>query len=596
MRFVNKLRSTTISRRLAYLSIVQLGVTILSVLLVLSIVITEIANKLRLNGESLLATASSQMQSLCEEAEAITKFPVITNNYGSSILYDYLLRTENSYSQYMTVRNELIGQVLMQPDISLICLLDQGGQMLYCPNAKNNYSLLQCDVSNSLCARIYLQNGGNVILSTKDMENTFPDLPSEKDCFWSARAVMKLNHLDAIGIFFCRLSLSQIRNSFENSQFYDGQQLILKDGKGIMLFQSFEEFSEINLSNDQSFFFQWKGTDYFCQCYSGESAITGYLFTPIQAVLKTALPILIASLVLSVFSAFAITYLVKSITQSIRNPISRFMDNCKRVQAGDFSSLPDEDAKDEMHSLIQVFNTTLEKIRTLIDTVYRKETLQAQTEALLVRSQMNPHFVYNTLESIRAEAVSAHQYKIADMTVLLGKTLRYGISNQEETVTVEQELFYLQDYIALQKMHLGERLEIYINVDPELYTCRVLRLVLQPLVENAIHHGLPENGTTGSVHILGFAERDTIVFTVGDHGPGIEKKELENLMDFISGKNENYTSIGLRNTHRRLQLQFGPEYGLTIRSIPGLGTTVTVRMPKISSLKEKDENETVDCG
>src|SRR5699024_2649805 len=138
----------------------------------------------------------------------------------------------------------------------------------------------------------------------------------------------------------------------------------------------------------------------------------------------------------------------------------------------------------------------------------------AQTEMQLLRSQINPHFVYNTLETIRAAALMQGSAELADMAALLGKTLRYGVTQQAEPVTIEQELSNLRDYIALQQMHFHGRLTVVVNVEPQLHACYIIKLLLQPLVENAIYHGMSMTEGEGVIRVLGYAEGDDVVFTV----------------------------------------------------------------------------------
>ena len=185
------------------------------------------------------------------------------------------------------------------------------------------------------------------------------------------------------------------------------------------------------------------------------------------------------------------------------------------------------------------------------------------------------------------------------MTTLLGKTLRYGISRQGDCVTVAAELSHLQDYIALQQMRLGKKMNVLISIPEDLQSCYMIRLALQPLVENAIHHGLPEGEDSGEIRILGYQEGDDLFFSVSDNGSGIPAEELEHLQNYIVGGNNDYTSIGLRNTHCRLELFFGKPYGLSIRSVPDFGTSVTLRLPLLRKPfdfgKEESHDSSADC-
>ncbi|MEG2317194.1 MAG: sensor histidine kinase, partial [Clostridia bacterium] len=309
--------------------------------------------------------------------------------------------------------------------------------------------------------------------------------------------------------------------------------------------------------------------------------MTILLRTPRSYMLDAMQERLTGLVILLVLFVLSILLITRFLVMSIREPMDKLMDMCVRIRGEDFSPAADEGARDEMHSLIESFNLMTAHIQRLIEEVYRKNMVQAQTEMQLLRSQINPHFVYNTLETIRASALEQGNATLAQMTSLLGKTLRYGVSAQSEPVLVREEIAHLRDYLELQQMHFSGRLQVTVSVEPEIENCSMMKLILQPLVENAIYHGMSMTEGRGQIRVLGFAEGETLVFQVSDDGIGIAPEELALLTGYINGQNDAFTSIGLKNTNRRIKLYYNEEHGLAIRSVLGAGTSITVRIPRV---------------
>ena len=219
------------------------------------------------------------------------------------------------------------------------------------------------------------------------------------------------------------------------------------------------------------------------------------------------------------------------------------------------------------------------EIQLLIQEKYEQKLQYNHLEIQMLRAQINPHFLYNTLESISAGAYLKGEKELAYMAVLLGRSLRYSISQPDDTVTVRQELDELHDYMELQKIRYKEQLNFCVSIEEELYDHRILKLLLQPLIENAVYHGISMQTQNGSIELLGYVKNEKIIFKVIDNGPGIEEPYLTDLNDYIQGKNEKFKTIGLRNVNRRIQLFYGSQYDVHIESSPPFGTSVIVVIP-----------------
>jgi two-component system sensor histidine kinase YesM len=209
---------------------------------------------------------------------------------------------------------------------------------------------------------------------------------------------------------------------------------------------------------------------------------------------------------------------------------------------------------------------------------------QQQIEFKMLASQINPHFLYNTLETIRMQAISSGNRNIADSIHLLGKTMHYVLENTgTDSTTLAKEVDHIQTYLAIQQLRFGDRVNYTIHIPPylDLEQFRILPLLLQPIVENAIVHGLEGVTQNGQIEIEFILEEPNLYITIHDNGEGMDEKETSLLRTNISehGSLKTASSIGLRNINQRLCLLYGNHNGLQIESRPLVGTTITLTLP-----------------
>lgn len=228
------------------------------------------------------------------------------------------------------------------------------------------------------------------------------------------------------------------------------------------------------------------------------------------------------------------------------------------------------------------------------------EIAKKRVELFTLQSQINPHFLYNTLDSIRGKALLDGQKEIASMTEVLSKFFRYCISRSESLVKIKEELNHINDYYYIQKYRFEDRFDMEIEVESEeIYDYYIPKMTLQPLVENAMIHGLEKVNRKGMLLLRLIMTEQTIVITVSDDGVGMSPEKLEKLnqrmnqMLFVSsGKGGKHNSIAVTNVNARIKITFGEEYGIHYRSLENQGTDAIVRIPKIDDFsRNKYEDE-----
>lgn len=283
----------------------------------------------------------------------------------------------------------------------------------------------------------------------------------------------------------------------------------------------------------------------------------------------TALLLSLLAIVLSMF-----------ISRAITKPIRELEGAMIQVQKGKFDNQAvTARGNNEISSLGNSFNIMTEKIQQLMDENIQEQREKRKNELRALQSQINPHFLYNTLDSIIWMAESGKNEEVVLMTSSLAKLFRQSISNEDEVVTIAQEIEYTRSYLTIQKMRYRDQLEFVIDVDEDILKCHIVKLVIQPLVENSIYHGIKYIDGKGMISIMGGRSDGKIVLIISDNGAGMEQEAVEHILD-QKAPNHKSNHVGVYNVHHRLQLYYGQESGLKYESVRGVGTTVFVSIPE----------------
>lgn len=287
---------------------------------------------------------------------------------------------------------------------------------------------------------------------------------------------------------------------------------------------------------------------------------------------------------ISVLLAFLIIYSFSSLFSRRLLHLSRHIN---RVSTGDFDTTLKIDGKDEIGLLARQFNSM---VRSINDLMYEVQESNAQNSLLeqkqndirfkMLASQINPHFLFNALEAIRMEAHMKGQVEIARVVRLLGKMMRSSLKVGRSKILLSQELEVVRCYLDIQQFRYEERLKYQFTVDPAVESLYMPPLLIQPLVENAVIHGLDNKMEGAFVTVEVVQVGDHAKFTITDNGVGISPIQLEELLNTLERQEEREGErIGLRNVHDRLKLSYGVEYGLTIESRPNVGTVIFFCIP-----------------
>lgn len=292
--------------------------------------------------------------------------------------------------------------------------------------------------------------------------------------------------------------------------------------------------------------------------------------------------------ILAFFTLVIITSLLSVfLAWSVTKPIKKLGHIMKEVKEGNLSVSIPVDSKDEVGVLAQSFDSMLTEIRDLIQKNYSIEIRQKNAELYALQSQINPHFMYNTLQTISMAVEDGESETVVEMVTLLGRMLRYSLSNKDRLVPISQEVDHIQDYLKIQKYRFEERLSYQIQTELDTGSYFTPKFILQPLVENSIKYGL-EKRKGLSIQIFveeisnKYSEKD-ILFTIRDNGPGIDEVKLKELNSKLKsdpmGKRE--SGFGILNVHARVMMMFGDQYELRVNSSIEKGTEIMIQIPAI---------------
>lgn len=268
-------------------------------------------------------------------------------------------------------------------------------------------------------------------------------------------------------------------------------------------------------------------------------------------------------------------------TRYLTRPILRLTEHMEVISAGDFRRNPAIESDDELGIIGKQINEMSAHVSDLMENRIRDEKEKMDLEIKILQAQINPHFLYNTLDSIKWIATMQHSTGIVKVVSALSSLLKNMAKGFNEKVTVRQELDFLDNYITIEKIRYIELFDVEITVeDPSLYDARIIKLTLQPIVENSIFSGIEPSGKPGLIQIHIFSQDQLLLIRIRDNGIGIPEENIARLLTDTSRVTRHYMSgIGLPNVDRRIKLVYGEQYGIQIESQVGVYTCVTVSLP-----------------
>ena len=355
--------------------------------------------------------------------------------------------------------------------------------------------------------------------------------------------------------------------------------LYITDQEGKLVFEE-SRFSGKNQNYDLTYseFLEQRdrgSADYTILCEeSNTTGWTVWLYQPVGLAGESMRPIGVMAGVTILICIFAAVLAYFITSGMVSGRIERLTCLMQEVQEGSMDMQVGSDDRDEIGMLYRGFGSMMKRIRTLINEVYLGKITQKEAELKALQAQINPHFLYNTLSLINWKALAAGEEDISRMTLAMSTFYRTALNRGRNVLQVEAELSNTRAYLEIQSMLHDGDFDYEIEVQPEILQCESLNLILQPLVENAIHHGIEEKTDgRGKISVRGWKEDNCVWFMVEDNGVGMEQKVADKILTMES------KGYGVRNVDERIRLCYGEKYAMKVESVVGKGTKMTIHFP-----------------
>ena len=355
--------------------------------------------------------------------------------------------------------------------------------------------------------------------------------------------------------------------------------LYITDQDGKLVFEE-SRFSGKNQNYDLTYseFLEQRdrgSTDYIILCeQSNTTGWTVWLYQPVGLAGEAMRPIGVmagVTILICIFAAVLAYFITSGMVSSRIERLTHFM---QEVQEGSMDMQMESDDRDEIGMLYRGFGSMMKRIRTLINEVYLSKITQKEAELKALQAQINPHFMYNTLSLINWKALAAGEEDISRMTLALSTFYRTALNRGRNVLQVETELSNTRAYLEIQSMLHDGNFDYEIEAQTEILQCESLNLILQPLVENAIHHGIEEKTDgRGKITVRGWKEDNCVWFMVEDNGVGMEQEVADKILTMES------KGYGVRNVNERIRLCYGEKYAMKVESVVGKGTKMTIHFP-----------------
>jgi two-component system sensor histidine kinase YesM len=414
-----------------------------------------------------------------------------------------------------------------------------------------------------------------------------------KRYFSMGRKIIDVYSLRELGYINIEVDESVLTGAFSDLQ-EESSKILVCDSSGNIIASSEEDLTPIDSTNS-SYFKTMIGEDtpnYVSYYENGKKYVAIYssfnygkwyiVKTVPEAVLYADLnKMQFYTIVVGVISLAIMIYATLIYTKKITKPIEVMMHQMKKVEAGNLDVRVESNVYNELDDLSESFNQMVNQIKKLMDDIVSVEHNKNELELEVLHAQINPHFLYNTLNTIRWMAKIKGEDSISDALVALVKLLRVSISFGNNMILLQDEIGYIENYILIQKLRFNQLFEIHYNIQEEHKKLNIPKLILQPIVENSLIYGIDESEKREEPIIINIFTREKdnhIEIVVKDNGSGIEKEVLDNI--FKQEQNINrFSKVGLNNVNQRLKLYLGDAYGLQIVSTVGVGTTVIISVP-----------------
>ncbi|PLS08504.1 sensor histidine kinase [Neobacillus cucumis] len=560
----------------------------------------ELEGELRQSSRQVIDQVQTHIEYYLQDFE-ITSLKIINSPEMSRLLKSS--DTDNKLSMIEATRNTLKAAEYSRADISNITILLENDQVIDTLVARNFYPATK--MKEEYWYRSVPLNGMSLLVTRK-----LTLVNKEQPVISLVRRLYNPQTLLPVGMLIIDINFKRIEEISNKVTISKNGYFFILDANGHYVYHpnysklgkkvQYKQLANLKMNGSDSAILQNERKDFVTYTFSrnlGWRFLTAVPYRDLTGgiiqIEKTISTTIIVSLILAYLVGFGFA-------ASIIRPIRRLQHFMKEVEKGQLAGRVRVDSNDEIGQLTAGFNNTVEKLSYLLEEVYVSKLREAEmslkqkeVEIKMLQSQMNPHFLYNSLETIRGMALEENQHHIAEMSYSLGKLLRYNLNNYSSRVTLREEINFCEMYLRIQKFRFEERFDYHFDIPEWAMELKVIKFSLQPLVENCFIHGF--DSSVRRIRILISVYRHTessFMISICDNGKGIEKNSLEAIRDRINqltpakdGKN-----IGILNVNQRIHHVFGAGYGIKLKSKFGSGTKTLIHLPILDQRSEGENS------
>lgn len=518
----------------------------------------------------------------------------------SDTMYYSVIKNKDLASDTMDEEMNLLYEANKDNLISIACYTGEGQLVAAVPvaNEKSQVNIVKQQWFTDAVGQME-----NLHFSTPHVQNLFGD-PSYR-YYWVvslSRAVeLTSNGTSTLGVLLVDMNYNSIEQILKKANVGNSSEYVyLIDGKGEIIYHPRQKLIYTDLyqeNNIEAAGYEDGSTE---EIFQGEKRLvtvktvsyTGWKIVSVVPMSSfdmgmTGTKYFVIMLV--TVSMLAVILLNQLVSASIAMPLKKLNNSVKEWETGNMNPSIYIGGSMEVEHLGCTLRSTVEQIRQLMQDIVVEQEEKRKSELDALQSQINPHFLYNTLDSI-VWMIEGERYEDAVfMITLLASLFRISLSRGKTVISVEDELKHARNYMNIQKVRYKNIFEVRFDIDPEILQCCTVKLVVQPLLENAIYYGVECMDGDGEIDVNGYRREDDIYIEVRDNGLGIPEDEVEQLLKENNRVHKRGSGVGLLNVHNRIRLRFGEEYGLEIESEPDEGTTVRIHLPYIVYTPEEQE-------
>ncbi|NDL66574.1 sensor histidine kinase [Anaerotalea alkaliphila] len=573
---MRKQRTSSVRKKLIGIGFLLIAVPIISIIVTYSITVKEIIkNKYTQTAIQSVYETSEKLDYLLSDLQKFST--AITSN--SELLQLLENRKEASYEDFNQV---LRGFITSRSDVELIELVAHGVRYSAGVNRIDKGLLMDATLKNS--------KGQPLWFPTRSEEIQILSGRFEKNYFTLARKIIDFNTLKDQGYLVLYFEEALLKQAYAGLVDDEGAEVLICDGEGQILSASNEKriggsileepyFRQALLDPAGQDFVEYQGNVDQVVIHSTISSngwkliktiSTDYLYAEMNRIQA-------AFVWGGLFYVLVIIGFMLFFSFKYTEPLIRMQGVMKQVEKGDLTARTEVKSDDEIGELGKSLNQMIAEMQNLIHRLVREEQEKKEVELEALHAQINPHFLYNTLNTIKWMAKIQGNLSVSKAITALVKLLRISINLGRDMISLGEEVDYVRNYIVIQELRFNEGIHVVYDLEERTQDIMVPKLILQPIVENSILYGITEEHPELHIHVRSFLQESELVVEIQDDGPGIEEATLNQLLTSKTSKDK-FSRVGLNNVDQRIRLHCGQQYGLEIDTEPGKGTRVVVRL------------------